>query len=26
MHMIERLTADEVRRKVAAGHYVVDTS
>ena len=26
MHMIERLTADEVRRRVAAGHYVVDTS
>ena len=26
MHMIERLTADEVRRRVAAGHDVVDTS
>ena len=26
MHMIERLTADEVRRRVAAGHAVVDTS
>ena len=26
MHMIERLTADEVRRRVAAGQDVVDTS
>jgi putative transposase/transposase-like zinc-binding protein len=26
MHMIERLTADDVHRKVAAGHYVIDTS